>query len=146
MNKISPTSILLYPVSFAVGTGVLATFGWLGGHMLRLIVPSIVPASHAVATGLWAPATLVMLGIATLINRKGGSVNWTIAAIGGYFAAIMGARALGFTVSVAGPFLGLTSLSLPLAASVALVAPIAIALIAITNIGKTIRDFLLHAD
>lgn len=144
MNKITAPSFLLYPASFAVGTGVLASFGWLGAHILRVIVPSVVPAAHAVATGLWAPATLVMLGVATAINKKGGHVNWTFAVIAGYIAAIAGAKALGYTVSFVGPFLGLASLSFPLAASVALVAPIALALIA--KIGKTVRDFLLHAD
>lgn len=146
MESISPKALILYPACFAVGTGAMASAGWLGAHILRILVPSVVPAAHAMATGLWAPASLAIWLIASKINRKGGSVNHMIGVVGGYFAGIVAANLLGYPVSIIGPFLGLASLSFPIAAGLALAAPIALALIAITNLGRTLRDFILHAD
>lgn len=146
MERITPKSLIIYPTCFAVGTGAMAAAGWLGAHILRIIVPSVVPAAHAAATGLWAPASLAIWLLATAINRKGGPVNHTLGVIGGYFAAIVTAKLLGYSVSFVGPFLGLASLSFPIAAGLALAAPIVLALIAITNLGRTLRDFILHQD
>jgi hypothetical protein len=145
-NNISPHSIIRYTTCFAVGTGVLATAGWMGGQIFHWIVPGVAPAAHAVAAGLWAPASLALYGLALLINRNGGPVNHTFGIIGGYFAAITVTNMLGYSVSYAAPFLGLASLSFPIAAGLALAAPIALALIAISSLGKTLRNFILRVE
>jgi len=145
-GRVTPSSLLFYPITFAAGTAVLAAAGWLGGHLLKIIIPNVVPTAHAVATGLMAPASLALYLLASRINRKGGPVNYTLSLIGGYIASIYAARALGFSVTLVGPIAGLSLLSFPFAASAALIAPLALALIAITNVGKTIRDFLLHGE
>lgn len=145
MERINPKSLFLYPACFAIGSGALAGAGWLGAHLVKIIVPSVVPTAHAVAAGLWAPASLALWLLASAINRKGGPVNHSIGVLGGYFAAIGAANVMGYAVSV-GPFVSLASLSFPVAAVVALAAPIAIALITITNAGRKLRDFILHQD
>ncbi|MCE5318171.1 MAG: hypothetical protein LLG04_12530 [Parachlamydia sp.] len=145
MDRINPKALYLYPTCFAIGSGALAGAGWLGAHLVRIIVPSIVPAAHAVAAGLWAPACLAIWLLASAINRKGGPVNHSIGVFGGYLAAIATANMMGYAVSI-GPFVSLASLSFPVAAGVALIMPIGIALITITNVGRKLRDFILHTD
>lgn len=145
MERINPKALFLYPTCFAIGSGALAGAGWMGAHLVNIIVPSVVPTAHAVAAGLWAPASLAIWLLASAINKKGGPVNHSIGILGGYFAAVVAANLLGYAVSV-GPFISLASLSFPVAAAVALAAPIAIALVTITNAGRKVRDYILHAD
>ncbi len=143
-NRVTPSSILIYPLAFATGTAVFAAAGWLGSHIVKIFVPSVIPAAHAIAVGLLAPASLAIYLLASRINKKGGAANYPLSIIGGYFAAIYATKALGFAVTFHGPFVGLIALSVPVATVIAFAAPIAIALLAITNAGKSLRDFLLH--
>ncbi len=92
-----------------IGTSALATAGWLGGKSLQLVIPAVVPSAHAMALGLALPASTLMYAVASKINDKGGAVNIVLSLITGYLTSVTAANLLGFSVSTAAPFMGLTA-------------------------------------
>lgn len=142
--RINLKSSLIYTGCFAAGSCTLAGLGYLGGHIYKLILPSIVPSSHALALGLWAPSSLALLGVAMLINRKISQKDPQFGLIVGlgYFVSVFTTQALGHSVTVVGPFLSLASLSLPLAALATAVGAVFLTVAAVTGLGRNSYSYL----
>lgn len=97
--------------SALTGFAILGTAGWLGGKTLELIVPGVIPTAHALALGLTAPACMLMYAVANRINAEGGLLNTLFALVAGYATSVGISNLLGFSISLTGPFAGLTAVT-----------------------------------
>jgi|GEM_PF-6909057 len=92
-----------------VGTVMLASVGYLGGHCVKLFCASTIPVAHGFVFGAFPLMTCGAYLLAQKVSRHSPLFNPFIAMTAGYLASYALSNILGLSISLAGPLVSFTA-------------------------------------